>query len=395
LREGYLANTVDHRGTVKVLDDDVSEDGASFLVMELLEGETLEARWARKVRRLPVAEVLPIANQVLDVLAAAHEKGIVHRDLKPENLFLTRSGDLKILDFGIARLAELSRAQDTTQTRAGSVMGTPAFMSPEQARGRWDEVDARTDIWAVGATVFTLLTGRYVHEGTTVQEQLILAATQPAPSISTLVSGLSGGVVELVDRALAFDKHARWADPRAMQAALRAALEMEGLVDRLTLPAPSSPGGEALTVVAPPELLSGAISAPGSALTTRAVTNSTRNPQQGRRGLFALSALLVIALGTATTWHLATRTSTEALPVPPTPAAPAANPIEIGPLATAPPEPAKPVAPPPPSASPVAAKPPRTTQPPKTPADRPKEPPPGPTTSLTGTPKSNPFDKRL
>jgi serine/threonine-protein kinase len=397
LREGYLANTVDHRGTVKVLDDDVSEDGAPFLVMELLEGETLEARWVRKGRVLPVSEVLPIANQVLDVLAAAHEKGIVHRDLKPENLFLTRSGDLKILDFGIARLQELS--QDTTQTRAGSVMGTPAFMSPEQARGRWDEVDARTDIWAVGATIFTLLTGRYVHEGTTVQEQLILAATQPAPSVASLVDGLSPAVIELVDRALAFDKHARWADPRAMQAALRAALETEGLVDRLTLPAPSSPGSEALTVVASPELLSGAISAPGSALTTRAVTNSTRNPQQGgRRGLFAVTAALVVLLGGATTWHLATRTPTQALPLPPAPAAPGQKPVEIGPLATAAPDPATPPAPPPSASSaPVLVKAPKpSAKPPRTGPDKPPDPAPGPTTSLTGnTPKSNPFDKRL
>jgi serine/threonine-protein kinase len=400
LREGYLANTVDHPGTVKVLDDDVSEDGAPFLVMELLEGETLEARWVRKGRRLPVSELLPVANQVLDVLATAHDKGIVHRDLKPENLFLTRTGELKILDFGIARLHELS--QDTTQTRAGSVMGTPAFMSPEQARGRWEQVDARTDIWALGATMFTLLTGRYVHEGVTVQEQLILAATQPAPSIASLLDGLSPRVIELVDRALAFDKHARWSDPRAMQQALRGALEAEGLVDRLTLPAPSSPGMEAPTLVASPELLSGAISAPGSALTTRAVTNSSRNPQQGKKGLVALSGVLLLLLGSATAWHLATRGSTEALPLPPTPATPNPGPVEIGPLATAPalPATAPPATTPAPPTSVAGVKPPRVpvTKQPKETGKLPKKPPEeptGPATSLTGAPKPNPFDKRL
>src|SRR5262245_22960662 len=163
LREGYLANAVDHPGTAKVIDDDVSDDGSPFLVIELLEGETVEQRWERKGRRLPVYEVIAIADKLLDVLAVAHDKGIVHRDLKPENLFLTTSSDLKVLDFGIARMRELP-AEGHTRTRLGALLGTPAFMAPEQARGRWDEVDARTDIWAVGATLFTLLTGRFVHQ---------------------------------------------------------------------------------------------------------------------------------------------------------------------------------------------------------------------------------------
>lgn len=402
LREGYLANTVDHPGTVKVLDDDVSDDGAPFIVMELLDGETLEARWARKQRRLPVAEVLAIADQVLDVLAVAHEKGVVHRDLKPENLFLTRSGELKILDFGIARLHELSK--DTKQTRAGSVMGTPAFMSPEQARGRWDEVDARTDIWAAGATVFTLLSGRYVHEGETVQEQLILAATQPAPSIATLVEGLSPATVELIDRALAYDRGARWANARAMQAALRSALELEGIGDRLTLPVASQPGSEAQTIVAPPEVTS-AITGPSGALTTRAFSHSTRAPNPGRRQRFALlAAAALVAVAGGTLWHFASR-SAEPAPVSAVqpPPAPDPHPVELAPLATANPAP-RPA--PPPSASAEA---PREPRPPAVAAARPPRPQPSPTkppepeprSALTGEkptppkPKTNPFDRRL
>ena len=408
LREGYLANTVEHPGTVKVLDDDVTEDGAPFIVMELLEGETLETRWTRKGRALPVSEVLPIADQVLDVLATAHDKGIVHRDLKPENLFLTRDGDLKILDFGIARLHELSK--DTKQTRAGSVMGTPAFMSPEQARGRWDEVDARTDIWATGATLFTLLSGRYVHEGETVQEQLILAATQPAPSIATLVQGLSSSVVELIDRALAYDRHARWADARAMQAALRTALQMEGLGDRLTLPAPSSPGYDAETIVAPPELTS-AITGPTGALTTRAVSHSTRNPVlPGRRsfGIGIAAVIAVLAVGGGTFWHLANQrpepTPTVAAPGLVATTSGSAESVEIAPL-VAPTEPSSPVEPPAPPSASVAEAPPVA---PKPPVAVPKPKPPEPAeqkSSLTGDkpavktppdkPTGNPFDKRL
>ncbi|HXK19875.1 MAG TPA: protein kinase, partial [Polyangiaceae bacterium] len=219
LREGYLANSVGHRGVVMVDDDDIAEDGAAFIVMELLDGETLEQRWRRKQHRLPVEEVLAVADQVLDALAAAHEKGVVHRDLKPENLFLTRDGVVKLLDFGIGRLKELEGAPTTTLS--GAAMGTPAFMAPEQARGRWDEVDGQTDLWALGATLFTLLAGQYVHEGQTVNETLALAVTQPARSVKTLRADLPERVIRLIDRALAYAKPQRFADARAMQAEVR------------------------------------------------------------------------------------------------------------------------------------------------------------------------------
>jgi len=219
LREGYLANSVGHRGVVTVDDDDIAEDGAAFIVMELLDGETLEQRWRRKEHRLPVEEVLAVADQVLDALAAAHAQGIIHRDLKPENLFLTRDGVVKLLDFGIGRLKELKGVPTTTLS--GAAMGTPAFMAPEQARGRWDEVDGQTDLWALGATLFTLLTGKYVHEGQTVNETLALAVTEQARSLKTLRPELPERVIRLIDRALSYAKPARFADARAMQAEVR------------------------------------------------------------------------------------------------------------------------------------------------------------------------------
>jgi serine/threonine protein kinase len=221
LREGYLANSVDHAGAVSVIDDDVGEDGSVFLVMELLEGETIERRWERKGRRLPIVEVLSIADRLLDVLASAHAKEIVHRDIKPENVFLTREGEIKVLDFGIARVRELSPRANATQ--GGTTMGTPPFMPPEQARGRWDEVDARTDLFAVGAMMFALVTGRFVHEADTVNEQLLSAMTRHAPKVASIVRGVHPAVADVIDRALAFKMEERWHDAHAMKSAIRRA----------------------------------------------------------------------------------------------------------------------------------------------------------------------------
>ena len=221
LREGYVANSVGRAGAVSVDDDDVTDDGCAFLVMELLDGETLDARWERKGRRIDALETLAAIDQVLDTLAVAHEKGIVHRDIKPENLFLTVSGQVKILDFGIAQIREF--AGSAGQTQSGTLMGTPNFMPPEQARGLWEQVDGVSDLWAVGATMFTLLTGRYVHASSTINEALIRTATEPAPSVGSFDVDLPAEVVELVDRALAFERDRRWSDARAMQSALREA----------------------------------------------------------------------------------------------------------------------------------------------------------------------------
>ncbi len=223
LREGYLANKVEHPGTVAVLDDQVCEDGTVFLVMELLDGETLEDRRERQ-GSLPPHEVLSLADRILDVLAAAHDKGIVHRDIKPENIFLTRDGAVKVLDFGIARMREL-QATRLTLTSAGAI-GTPAFMPPEQARGRWDDVGPRSDLWAVGATLFTLVAGRLVHEAETMNELMLAAMTKPAPPLASVAPGVPPPLAGLVDRALAYDINQRWVDARSMQTAARAAYQL-------------------------------------------------------------------------------------------------------------------------------------------------------------------------
>ncbi len=219
VREGYVANAIGQRGAVAIDYDDVSEEGLAFLVMELLEGETIEQRWLRKGHRLSPNEALSVVDQLLDTLAAAHAQGIVHRDLKPGNVFLTRDGTVKVLDFGIARVRELSSPLNTTL--AGSAMGTPAFMAPEQARGRWEDVDGRTDLWAVGATLYTLLTGEFVHVGATVSETLAMAVTRPARSIGARRPDLHPSLIRFIDKSLAYDKANRFADAATMQHMLR------------------------------------------------------------------------------------------------------------------------------------------------------------------------------
>jgi serine/threonine-protein kinase len=220
LREGYVANKVEHPGAVSVLDDDIAEDGSVFIVMELLEGETADARAERSPgARLDVRQVIAIAYKLLDVIAAAHDKGVVHRDLKPENVFLTQDGDVKVLDFGIARLREPVGHGHATKT--GNLMGTPAFMPPEQALGNWPSVDARSDIWAVGATMFSLLSGRTVHEAENINKLLLAAMTKPARSVLTVAPDVPPAVAAVVDRALAFEQDDRFQSARAMQEALR------------------------------------------------------------------------------------------------------------------------------------------------------------------------------
>jgi eukaryotic-like serine/threonine-protein kinase len=218
LREGYVANSVSHQGVVAVLDDDVDADGSAFLVMELLDGATVDALGSRLGGRLPVREALSVSHQLLDVLAVAHERAIIHRDIKPANLFVARDGHVKVLDFGIARLRDVTAGVQST--RAGAIVGTPSFMAPEQALAQGDEIDPRTDVWAAGAVLFTMISGQFVHEGDNARQLMIRAATVPARSLADVAPDTPSAVVELVAKALEFDKAARWESAVEMREAV-------------------------------------------------------------------------------------------------------------------------------------------------------------------------------
>jgi eukaryotic-like serine/threonine-protein kinase len=178
---------------------------------------------------------------VLDILAAAHDRGILHRDVKPENIFVTKDKRIKLLDFGLARLREAPRMRragalgasdggddddatvETPATSNGQLIGTVSYMPPEQALARVDDVDSRSDVWAVGAMIFTLLAGRTVHEARTPHEHLLNAATKHAPRLASVTAGLPDAVCRVVDRALEFEKADRWSDARSMQKAVETA----------------------------------------------------------------------------------------------------------------------------------------------------------------------------
>ena len=240
LREGYVANAVGHPNVVHVEDDGISDDGAAYLVLDLLEGDTIEARRTQVGGALPVDEVLDMADQALDALAAAHEKGIIHRDVKPDNVFLCHDGRAMLLDFGLAQM----KSSESEATKTGVTIGTPAFMPPEQAQGRREEVDAQSDVWGLGATIFTSITGQYVHDAETLHEQLIANATIRPRSVRELMPHVSPSVAVVIDRALELEKVDRWESAREMQRALRAARAPRTdsdrfLMESLTLPAAS------------------------------------------------------------------------------------------------------------------------------------------------------------
>ena len=219
VREAKIVNQIRHEGVVPIDDDGAMEDGTPFLVMALLDGETLEDRSARKGGKLPLSEVMWVADRVLDTLYAAHKAGVVHRDIKPENVFLTSDGRIKLLDFGTARLQD----QALQYTQAGTLLGTVDYMPPEQARGETDKVGVQTDLWSVGATIFRLLSGRSVHNEARMIDKIFASMSKHATPLKEVAPHVPDSIALMVDFALAFDAPQRWPNALAMRHALMVA----------------------------------------------------------------------------------------------------------------------------------------------------------------------------
>jgi serine/threonine-protein kinase len=219
-REAEAAGSLESEHIASVVDFGITADGSAFIVMEYLAGESLAALLERE-GPLPVERATDLCIQACHGAETAHAAGIVHRDLKPHNLFVCRRDDrtdlLKILDFGIAKLEASRHEHASIQT--GSLLGTPAYMSPEQARGE-KTIDLRTDVYSLGAILFEMLSGKHPHPGDSPNSVLYHISTQPPVSLATAAPELPAPLALLVDRTVASTPETRPRSARELAAEL-------------------------------------------------------------------------------------------------------------------------------------------------------------------------------
>jgi serine/threonine-protein kinase len=251
-REMKIVGLLNHPNLVHATDADVHE-GCPYLVMEYLEGDDLEHVLARR-GPLPPDEVIECMAQACRGLAHAHEKGVIHRDVKPTNVFLVSSGIVKVLDLGFGELVGTSKhSADPFDTDENIVVGTTDFMSPEQVKNK--PIDARTDLFSLGCTMYRLLTATYAFPGVTREDRLIKRIRQPHVPITDVRPGLSNGLVAIVDRLLALHPEDRYSSAAEAADALEGVIAPEGRPARGTTgkPGMKRPGSGAASVPAEPE----------------------------------------------------------------------------------------------------------------------------------------------
>jgi serine/threonine protein kinase len=224
LNEARAANAIRHPNIIEILDSGTTEQGVSYLVMELLEGESLASR-LRRLGSLSLQNALEFSYQTASAVGAAHRKGIVHRDLKPDNLFVVPDENdparerIKVLDFGIAKL-QVHAMGDSVKTRTGTLMGTPVYMSPEQAMGT-KEVDHRSDVYSLGVIVFEMICGKPPFYSEGFGELVHLHMNVPPPSPRSFVPSLPGAVEALIFKMLAKRPDDRFQSMQAVQEAIK------------------------------------------------------------------------------------------------------------------------------------------------------------------------------
>jgi formylglycine-generating enzyme required for sulfatase activity/dienelactone hydrolase/predicted Ser/Thr protein kinase len=221
VQEARAASALNHPHIVTIHEID-EDNGTTFIAMELVDGTRLDTLIA--AGPLPVTRALEYASQIASALDAAHGSGIVHRDIKPANILVTRDGRAKVLDFGLAKLVERDQAKETMtglDTRPGLIMGTAAYMSPEQAEGR--PVTARSDIFSLGAVLYELLSGRRPFAANSDLGLITSILRDQPPPLRSVRPSVPSDVQAIVERCLAKDADARYADARALKADLDAA----------------------------------------------------------------------------------------------------------------------------------------------------------------------------
>jgi len=211
-REAESASTLDHPNIIRVYDYGEAE-GLLFMVMELLQGVDLKVLIEQGTVG-PMPRKFSIMVQVADALGYVHARDIVHRDLKPGNIHVEADGRAKVMDFGLVRLA------DSEMTRAGTVMGSPSYMAPEQMRGR--KADARSDIFSLGAVYYELLSGKRAFPGKGIHQILMAVMTSEPPPLVQVASDVPAPLAEVVTRCLGKDPDTRYQNGSELSAALRA-----------------------------------------------------------------------------------------------------------------------------------------------------------------------------
>jgi serine/threonine protein kinase len=335
-REARAAGALESENLASIVDFGHTADDLPYIVMELLVGEDL-SKLIEREGPLPVPRVVSLGVQTCRGLAAAHNAGIVHRDLKPANLFITRRGDgadlVKILDFGIAKLESAPEVEQLNLTRTGSTMGTPLYMSPEQARGE-KELDHRADIYATAVILYEALSGQMPHQGDSYNALLHHILTQPAPPLTSLRPGIPAAVAEAIHAALSPNRDER------PQSAMELARAISGYAD-VTPPhlrrSPTAVMPAATTMLLQAEPAPEPDLEPGGADTAR--------PASRRRWRLAVAVGSVLALALVVTVIVAALAPTRKVPEAPAGAG-RAVPVE---QAAPPPPSARPHDEPPPS----------------------------------------------
>ncbi|MFC1543786.1 serine/threonine protein kinase [Gemmatimonadota bacterium] len=267
IHEAQAASAMDHPNICTVYEIDETEDGQTYIAMAYYEGETLRERIAR--RPLKVEDAIDISSQMAKGLARAHEQGIVHRDVKPANIFITTEREVKILDFGLAKLAGQTRL-----TTTGTTLGTVSYMPPEQARG--EVADHRSDIWAVGVVMYEMLTGQLPFKGEHEQAVIYSILNEEPEPITALRSGIPLDLEWVVQKALRKNKAERYQHVDEVPVDLAGVEKCRGAT-----------GGPSLAIP-----VTGGIAAPVRARRTMPI------------GLAALTAIVALALGGMAVWLL-------------------------------------------------------------------------------------------
>ncbi len=292
--EARAAATIESKHAIQIYDHGVTDDGRPYIVMELLQGEPLDRRIER-LGRLSLQETARILAQVCRALQRAHDAGIIHRDLKPENIFLVRSPDedeetAKVLDFGIAKIIASPGAQAaTSSTKTGAVLGTPYYMSPEQARGLRN-IDHRTDLWSLGVIAYKCVTGSLPFEGESVGDLLVNICTGPAPVPSHVAPSVPKAFDAWFSRALEREPRRRFSQASELGNALAIAAGLS--VRRPTMSQDAHVSGPA-PKDAP--FVHGDVSSSGesAAITSAPFTASTRPTRARPRALVVVSAAIL------------------------------------------------------------------------------------------------------